>query len=118
MSIKLVIGIYHLQQLLKAGHDNIVATLIGAGADVNKAGHWYYTSYSSCLRQAMIILLLHSLVLVLMSIKLMVLHVYLLQQLLEAGHDNIVATLIDAGANVNKAGHWDTPLIAAAEGRP
>ena len=47
----------------------------------------------------MIILLLHSLVLVLMSIKLMLLHgTTPLRAAAEAGHDNIVATLIDAGA--------------------
>ena len=65
----------------------------------------------------MIILLLHSLVLVLMSIKLVIgIHVYLLQQLLRAGHDNIVATLIGAGADVNKADDTGTtPLRAAAE---
>ena len=82
MSIKLVVGAYHLQQLL---------------------------------RQAMTILLLYSLVLVLMSIKLVMLVIHHLQQLLKAGHDNIVAILIGAGADVNKAGDTGaTPLIAAA----
>ena len=33
----------------------------------------------------------------------------------KAGHDNIVATLVGAGADVNKAGCWDIPLTAAAE---
>ena len=67
----------------------------------------------------MIILLLHSLVLVLMSIKLDTgTGTIPLTAAAKAGHDNIVAILIGAGADVNKAGHWDIPLTAAAEGRP
>ena len=64
----------------------------------------------------MIILLLHSLVPVLMSIKLMILQVlHLLLAAARAGHDNIVATLIGAGADVNKVGGWDIPLTVAAK---